>query len=56
MEEINSTPKALGRYYKGGEAISKNHLAITNESQKNSLKDFFKTQKMRKWGKHCEES
>ena len=34
MEGIGGTPKTLRRYYKMGEAISKNHSAIRNESKK----------------------
>jgi len=34
MEEISGTPKTLRKYYKRGEAISKNHSAIRNESKK----------------------
>ena len=34
MEGISGTPKTLGRYYKRGEAISKNQSTVRNESKK----------------------
>ena len=34
MEGISGTPKTLGRYYKKGEAINKNHSIIRNNSKK----------------------
>ena len=34
MEGIGGTPKTLRRYYKMGEAISKNHSVIRNERKK----------------------